>query len=44
MVQHFSQIMEKDVEKVMVERQEINLNPVEQTIDEELVGSWYSCS
>ncbi|XP_045175283.1 RNA cytidine acetyltransferase-like [Mercenaria mercenaria] len=36
MVQHFTEIMERDVEKGMVERQEINLNPVEQTIDEEL--------
>jgi hypothetical protein len=42
MVQHFTQIMEKDVEQVMVERQEIELQPVEQTIDEELVCN-YNC-
>ena len=43
MVQHFTQIMEKDVEQVMVERQEIELNPVEQTIDEELVCNKCLC-
>jgi N-acetyltransferase 10 len=40
MVQHFTQIMEEDVEQVMVERQEIELHPVEQTIDEELVCNY----
>ena len=36
-VTFFNEVLEKDVEKTMVERQEIELVPAKQTIDEELV-------
>ena len=34
----FNDVMERDVEQTMVERQEIELIPATQTIDEELVS------
>lgn len=38
MVQHFTGVLEKDVEATLVERQELTLEPATQTIDEELVS------
>ena len=36
--QYFGSVKEKDVEKSMIERKEIDMAPVKQTIDEELVS------
>lgn len=36
-----NEILEADVEKDMVARKEITLEPVKQTMDEELVGIFY---
>ena len=42
LVTFFNEVMEKDVEKTMVERQDIELVPAAQSIDEELVrGEMY---
>ena len=38
LVTFFNDVMERDVEQTMVERQEIELVPATQTIDEELVS------
>ena len=37
LVTFFNEVLEKDVEKTMVERQEIEMVPATQSIDEELV-------
>ena len=41
-MQYFSQIQECAVEQEMIERREINMQPVKQTMDDELVSplSW----
>ena len=39
LVTFFNEVMERDVEKTMAERQEIELVPAAQSIDEELVST-----
>lgn len=43
MVQALNAVLEKDVEKVMIEKQEINMNPTEISLEEDLVSCHCKC-